>query len=1103
MPKTPEPAFGKGSGGGRLSRGQPPSLSARVRRGALWSALSTLVLRLVTIAVTAVVARILTPHDFGVFTVALTAYLIVSTLGELGVASCLVRADLNIGAMGPTMVTVSWTTSALFAGAMAASAPHIARALGSVDGTEPVRVMALVVLINGFFAVPGAQLTRELRQDRLFLANAISMIPSAVVLLLLAKSGDGAMAFAWSRVAAALVMGCVMFASVPKHYGPGIARGPLSVLFRFGLPLAGANFVNYILLNVDYAFVGHLLGAAALGIYMLAFTLASAPALLLGTVINSIAMPAFSRVTHDLDLLKTAMASALRAVSLILMPMCGLMMALARPLVLTLYGARWAAAADVLSVLSLYGAVSIICILFANMLTSLGKAKFTLFIQLLWLGALAPAMALGVHRNGIVGAALAHIVVIGPLVLPSYLVALRRATGVRFAMLGKAVLPPLVAASAAALAARIAASQLASPPLQLVTGLALGGLIYVVAVAPLGLALLGQEQAAKLRALPVFRFYDSAARLTRLPVSAPRFPMGGTPHGHGKGGRYVPRHGTVRTRSESRTTALMSSPGSEDLGSGRGRSVAVAGRITGLLRPEAQVVPFWPRSELGELVRWCKGPGQVAVRLVTGEGGAGKTRLAIELARALEAEGWQALWVQPGKETEAVGAARRIARPAVLLVDYAEARAGIPGLLAEAAGGDGDPSALDLRVVLLARSTGEWWHKLINQSGYRLGEMLVAERPIQLGPVTHGVARRAVFDAAVTEFAARLGVSRPAARLTLSDPDAVVLAVHAAALSAVLDHAELTAGSGPRSTADVLDSLLRREIRYCAQAAAARSLDLDPSVQRRAIVAGCLIGADSESDTAELLCRLPDFGESAERRGQVARWLRDLYPGNPPDDRWATEWLGSLCPDQAAEQLIVGELTEEPGLIPALFTGLDESRAKRALTVLGRAALRYPDAAPLLARALAADLENLAFPAFAVAVETNASVGRLIAEAIEAQEIPTSALERIAAAIPNDSVVLAETAIAALRRLAHKSPDTSAERVRRLNKLSTRLADLGRQEEALAVIKEAAAVWRELARTVSSRPDAHGPSLSAAQNDKVPRNGGQGSFRVEPGITTE
>jgi hypothetical protein len=104
-------------------------------------------------------------------------------------------------------------------------------------------------------------------------------------------------------------MGCVMFASLSRHYGPDISRGSLSVLFKFGLPHAGANFVNFILLNVDYAFVGDLLGAIALGIYVLAFNLASTPGLPLGNVFNSVAMPAFSRVKHDRDLLKDAMAN--------------------------------------------------------------------------------------------------------------------------------------------------------------------------------------------------------------------------------------------------------------------------------------------------------------------------------------------------------------------------------------------------------------------------------------------------------------------------------------------------------------------------------------------------------------------------------------------------------------------------------------------------------------------------------------------------------------------------------------------------------------------------------------------------------------------------
>ena len=456
------------------------SLSSSVRWGAIWVVANNLVLRFANILLTAIIAHILSPHDFGVFAVALTAYTIISSLGELGVSACLIRADLDIDNLAPTVATVAFSSSAILAGAMAAFATPIAAALGSADAAAPIRVMSLAVLLVGIFAVPTNQMVRDFRQDKLFLANIISFVPSTALLIILARSGSGAMAFAWSRVVGQFIVGCVLIVFAPRYYRPGLSRIALSILFRFGLPLAGANFVNYILLNVDYAFVGHLLGAAALGTYVLAFNVASWPSSVFGTVINSVSMPAFSRVKHDPNLLKKSIETSLRGVSLLVLPMCGIMMVLARPLVLTLYGEKWAESANVLTILSLYGAVSIICLLFANMLAALGRSKFLLALQIIWIGTLVPAMALGVHIDGIVGAAYAHISIIFPIVLPSYLLALKRVTGVHLTPLGKAVLPALLASSAAALAAAGAASQLSTPLIQLIAGSVAGGAVYVI-----------------------------------------------------------------------------------------------------------------------------------------------------------------------------------------------------------------------------------------------------------------------------------------------------------------------------------------------------------------------------------------------------------------------------------------------------------------------------------------------------------------------------------------------------------------------------------------------------------------------------------------------
>jgi tetratricopeptide (TPR) repeat protein len=291
-----------------------------------------------------------------------------------------------------------------------------------------------------------------------------------------------------------------------------LAWSALSTLFRFGVPLGAAGIIGTILLNVDYALVGHLLGAVQLGIYVLAFNAASLPSSLLLNLINNVSMPAFSRVKHDADLLKDAITGGLRALCLAVLPISALMIALARPIVLILYGPKWTASTNVLMVLSVYGAISIICILFANIIASVGRAGLLLIIQLVWFIALIPAMIIGVHYDGVVGAAIAHIVVIGPFILPIYILALKRTTGIRVRAVVRVILPALLAASAAALGARVVASQFVNPLTQLVTGLMAGGLIYLVAAAPQVLALLNQENITVLRAGNILRLLLALAQ---------------------------------------------------------------------------------------------------------------------------------------------------------------------------------------------------------------------------------------------------------------------------------------------------------------------------------------------------------------------------------------------------------------------------------------------------------------------------------------------------------------------------------------------------------------------------------------------------------------
>jgi lipopolysaccharide exporter len=522
MAATTAPPDGGASDDGRQPAEHSAQLASNVRRGAVWSVASTIALRFGTIATTAVVAHILDRNDFGVFAVALTALMIVLSFGELGVASCLVRADLDIDMLAPTMVTISLVTAGMLALALLEFALPIATALGSAAAAGPIRVMAISAVLGGVFAVPNAQLSRDFMQNKLFLSNLVAFVPSTAVLLILAESGSGAMAFAWSRIAGQVVAGVIQYAAVSKRYRPGLARSALSTLWRFGLPLGGANFVGYVLLNVDYAFVGHLMGAAALGVYVLGFNIASWPVTLLGSMISSVSMPAISRMKSNARTLRSAISSGARALAVVVAPICALSIAFAHQLVHCIYGTKWAAAAGVLTVLSLYGGISIICMLFSNIISGLGRSRSLLVVQLIWLAALVPAMAIGVKHDGIDGAATAHVAVITPIVLPCYVFLLKRVTHIRLRSLLSAILPPILAAAAAAAVAVRVAALLAQPLLQLAVGLAIGGLLYVAMTAPQLIMLLSAQQAAKLRLDRVSQAYASAGRAIGLRPRPPR-----------------------------------------------------------------------------------------------------------------------------------------------------------------------------------------------------------------------------------------------------------------------------------------------------------------------------------------------------------------------------------------------------------------------------------------------------------------------------------------------------------------------------------------------------------------------------------------------------
>jgi tetratricopeptide (TPR) repeat protein len=398
-----------------------------------------------------------------------------------------------------------------------------------------------------------------------------------------------------------------------------------------------------------------------------------------------------------------------------------------------------------------------------------------------------------------------------------------------------------------------------------------------------------------------------------------------------------------------------------------------------LLDPRREVVRFLGReTELTALIDWCEDDQAGRLRLITGPGGVGKTRLSVELADRMRQLGWSSERVADGSEADVISRLRAVKRGRMLLiVDYAETRAGLAHLLTELASNKGE----GVRVLLLARSAGDWWDRL-GVAEPAVWDLVQAARPklIELSPaVDADLSDAEVVALAVTAFARDLKLPERTVQISGTGRRRV-LDLHAAALIAVLGEQE--GQTVIVDSSQVLSELLRHEQHYWYDSARKFGLDAGqdgatPRSLRQVIVAACLLGAVNQPEACLLPGRIPGLSPSMK----FADWLRVLYPPDPDGD----EWIGSVQPDRLAELHVVRELADAPELANACLSGLEARQAVRAVTLLARASSDHSYAGELL-RQILPNVANL----------------------IASMPVPAETLTVIYNAIPYTQEVLAE-----------------------------------------------------------------------------------------------
>lgn len=456
------------------------AIAKRVGHGLAWSSLSTISLRVSSLLVTIILARLLDPAEYGVFAVAAAVQVVLITLADLGLSADLIRTT-DFDNRAATVAWLSLVSGITLTAVMAALAQPLAHLMGSPASAPALALMSLTILLASLGVVPGAKLARDFRQKTLFGIALVDFAVSTVVTIGLVLLGLGATALAAGRVAAHLAAVALQFAFTRTKPQFRCNRLLVRSVLAFGLPVAGANLLSWAALSIDRIVIARSTGAAALGLYVVAYNISGWPMSAIGQTVRSVALPAFSRVEQRG--LSRTFSTSLALMWSFALAAGTLLAALSSDVVALLFGEKWSDAAPILAVLAFVGSLRVLIDLLNTLLIARGASRPVMWIQAVWLVLLTAGLAVGTASAGSIGAAWAHLAVSALIVIPATLLALRT-VGVRMNAVLQAMWPAALTAVPAFATARWLQSATPTPFWGLLAGGIAGMAVFLVPLLP-------------------------------------------------------------------------------------------------------------------------------------------------------------------------------------------------------------------------------------------------------------------------------------------------------------------------------------------------------------------------------------------------------------------------------------------------------------------------------------------------------------------------------------------------------------------------------------------------------------------------------------------
>jgi len=449
-------------------------------RGALWSAVNSIIPTVLNGAVFIVTSQFLAPNDFGLVALAVAIVSFANAFAPASYADALVQ---NHSIRRSHVDSVFWlilSTSTVLYAVVALSGAIIAYQTGHPLLIYLMPILGLRLIFDNLATVPAALISRSMAFHLFTVRTAISTAVSAAFSIGLILAGLGLWAIVAAQLSASVASCVASYWSIGWRPGLRIKRAALRDLSHYGLYSSGNRFLQ--MMSLDQILLGSLAGTQMLGIFNFSRRLYQMILDVVGGTLTSVSHTMFASMQHEIAKTREAFLLSTFISSMVAFPAFMGLAAVADDAIPLIFGAQWADAIWPVRGFCVIGLMSSIGVIQATLITSLGKAHwwffYMLFRNILSVATVWLLWSWGI--NAIVLAMVIQIIAVWPLTIwmVSRIIDLNPWQYLRqFLRPAMAFLMLLAATTGVGMAMSGAA-----PVLRLLAGIAAGGIAYLAVI---------------------------------------------------------------------------------------------------------------------------------------------------------------------------------------------------------------------------------------------------------------------------------------------------------------------------------------------------------------------------------------------------------------------------------------------------------------------------------------------------------------------------------------------------------------------------------------------------------------------------------------------